>query len=162
MTDADQKDLTYLRQAFEIAREARQRGDGPFGALLVDGRGDVLLRAGNTVETERDCTGHAETSLVREAYRRFEPQVLSSCTLYASAEPCAMCAAAIFWSGIGRVVFGMSSPRIYALDRDSPDQLHLRCADVLAAGKRRVEVIGPLIEDEAAQVFEGYFDQTRT
>lgn len=160
MAEIDQQDREYLRQAFAIAAQARQRGDGPFGALLVDDRGHVLLSAGNTVETERDCTGHAETNLVRDAFRRFDAVTLAGCTLYASAEPCAMCAAAIFWSGIGRVVFGLSSPRIYAMDSDSPQQLHLRCADVLAAGRRRVEVIGPLIEEEAVRVFEGFFNQT--
>lgn len=158
---ADQNDLTYLRQALDLATQARQRGDRPFGALLVDDQGNMLLDASNTQVTTRDCTGHAEMNLIREACRRFQPEVLAGCTLYASGEPCAMCASAIFWSGIRRVVFALSSDRIYAMDSNSPNQLQLRCADVLAAGKRRVEVIGPLIEDKAAEVFEGYFDETR-
>ena len=65
-----------------------------------------------------------------------------------------MCAGAVFWSGVGRVVFALSSSRLYALTRDNPDRLLEGCADVLAKGTHRVEVIGPMIEEEAEQVFE--------
>lgn len=150
-----QTDLTHLKRAIEIARRARQHGNLPFGALLVDEHGSVLLEAENTQLTARDCTGHAEANLVREAGRRFSFKVLARCTIYASAEPCAMCAGAIFWSGVRRVVFALSSGRIYALIGDATNELRMSCREVMASGRRPVEVDGPAIEDDAATVFEG-------
>jgi len=153
--------LPYLRAAIEVARRAREKGNHPFGALLVDADGAVLLEAENTVNTEHDCTGHAETNLVRMACRRFERAVLEGCTLYTSTEPCAMCAGAIHWSGIGRVVFGLSEEGLYALtsDGEHPDNetMTLPCREVFARCVRPVEVIGPLIEDEARVVHEGFW-----
>lgn len=154
MTEAD---LAYLRRAIVLAGLARDRGNAPFGAVLADQDGSVLLEAENTRVTDRDCTAHAEANLLRDATHRFEPDALARCTIYASTEPCAMCAGAIFWSGVGRVVFALSNPRFYALAGNPPNQLRIRCADVLATGVRRVEVFGPAIEQEAQSVFDGYF-----
>src|SRR5712691_9120428 len=86
----------HLRRAIELAREAREHGNHPFGALLVDDRGNVVLEAENTVRTDKDVTAHAETNLMRMASARFEPGFLEWCTLYTSTEPCAMCAGAIY------------------------------------------------------------------
>ncbi|MCB0041699.1 MAG: nucleoside deaminase, partial [Caldilinea sp.] len=79
--------LTHLRAAIAVARRSRENGNHPFGALLVDETGAVLLEAENTVNTARDCTGHAETNLVRLASQRFDRAVLERCTLYTSTEP---------------------------------------------------------------------------
>ena len=152
MTTSDER---RLRAAFDLARQAAARGDEPFGAVLVDGAGDLLLVGSNTVVTGRDITGHAETNLVRAASARYGPDALAACTMYASTEPCAMCAGAIYWSGIGRLVFGLGNARLYGevLPEDAiVSGLRLACREVLAHGGRRVEVIGPLLEDEAAEV----------
>ena len=82
----------HLRRAIEVARQAREHGNHPFGALLVEHRGNVVLEAENTVRTDKDVTAHAETNLMRMASARFEPDFLERCTLYTSTEPCAMCA----------------------------------------------------------------------
>lgn len=105
-------DLFFLRQAIEVAANARRHGNHPFGAVLVDASGQVLLTAENTVVTERDCTGHAETNLMRIASQRHTPEELAACTLYASTEPCPMCAGAIFWGGLGRVVYALSETQL--------------------------------------------------
>ena len=153
--------LTHLRSAIAVARRARDKGNHPFGALLVDEHGVVLLEAENTVNTEHDCTGHAETNLVRLASRRFDRAVLERCTLYTSTEPCAMCSGAIHWSGIGRVVYALGEEGLYALTSDgtNPDNetMTLPCREVFAHCVRPVEVIGPLIEDEARVVHEGFW-----
>ena len=94
-------DLLHLRAAIEIARQSREHGNHPFGALLVDENGAVLLQAENTVITERDCTWHAETNLMRTASKQFEAERLAKCTLYTSTEPCAMCCGAIYWGHVG-------------------------------------------------------------
>ncbi|HAJ38853.1 MAG TPA: nucleoside deaminase [Chloroflexi bacterium] len=153
--------LTHLRTAIAVALRARAKGNHPFGAILVDVDGTVLLEAENTVNTEHDCTGHAETNLVRMACRRFERAVLERCTLYTSTEPCAMCAGAIHWSGIGRVVYGLGEEELYAMTSDGahPDNetMRLPCREVFARCVRPVEVIGPLLEDEARTVHEGFW-----
>ena len=150
-------DLQLLRLAIDVARRARQHGNHPFGAVLAGEQGHVLLEAENTVNTERDCTGHAELNLMRLASRRFSAKVLSRCTLYTSTEPCPMCAGSIFWGGVGRVVYALSEEGLYALTGDSPHKLLLSCRDVFARGGRPIEVLGPALEEEARQVHEGFW-----
>src|SRR5690242_1339059 len=101
-------DLMYLQKAIAVAAKAREHGNHPFGAVLVDAQGQLILESENLVVTGHDYTGHAETNLVRKAGAAFSPEVLAGCTLYTSTEPCAMCSGAIFWSGISRVVFALS------------------------------------------------------
>lgn len=153
------KDLEFLRQAVEVARRARANGNHPFGALLVDAEGKVLLEAENTVQTERDCTGHAELNLMRLASRSYDPGFLATCTLYTSTEPCAMCSGAIYWGNVRRVVYALSEARLRELTGDDPANptLELPCREVFARGQRPVEVLGPALEDEAAQVHEGFW-----
>jgi len=151
-------DLDHLRRAILVAARAREHGNHPFGATLVDEHGQVLLEAENTVVTERDLTGHAETNLVRLASRQFTPEQLARCTLYTSTEPCAMCAGAIHWSGIRRVVFALSEEDLYALVGPSPDHLLLPCREVFARSGRPVAVSGPAPElDEAARAVHAGF-----
>ncbi len=155
MTQPDERNLLG---AIELARCARENGNHPFGALLVDGGGDVVLEAENTVLTERDCTNHAELNLVRAASRRFGESTLGDCTLYTSTEPCAMCAGAIFWSGIGRVVFALSGAALNAMvEGGEESELALPCREVFARGGRVVDVSGPHLEAEAQVVHEGFW-----
>ena len=151
-------DKKWLRKAIEVAREAREHGNHPFGAVLVDDNGNLLLMAENTVITERDSTCHAETNLVRAASKQFDREFLAHCTLYASTEPCPMCAGAIFWGNIGRVVYGLSENRLYELiSNDDPEALVLSCREVFARGRKSIEVIGPLLESEAESVHIGFW-----
>ena len=151
----EQSDDRWLRASFDIARQAARRGDEPFGAVLVDAGGILLLEAGNTEITERDCTGHAELNLVRQACGRFGPDILAGATLYASAEPCAMCAGAIVMSGVRRVVFGLSAPRFFEWRSIQPTWRG-RCVEILAANDPPIEVIGPVLESEALAVHEDF------
>jgi tRNA(Arg) A34 adenosine deaminase TadA len=150
-------DLRFLRRAIVIARRARDHGNHPFGALLVDAHQQVILEAENTVVTEQDCTGHAETNLVRLASRQLPPDVFATSTLYSSAEPCAMCAGAIHWGNIGRLVYGVGAARFYALIGPTPTQLDLSCREVFARSGQPIEVIGPLLEDEALAVHADFW-----
>ncbi len=147
-----------LRAAIEVARRAGENGNHPFGVLLVDEDENVLLEAENTVVTESDLTAHAELTLVRIASNKYSNEILEKCTIYASTEPCAMCSGAIFWSGIGRIVFGLSSQKFYEMIDDiTPDRLSRSCRDVFAKGNRKIEIIGGMFEDEAAKVHEGFW-----
>jgi tRNA(Arg) A34 adenosine deaminase TadA len=152
-------DAEFLRRALAVAREARLQGDEPFGAVLVDASGTMVGEAGNTKITERDPTGHAEINLVRSVARQHDVGALDGCTLYASTEPCAMCSAAIYWSGIGRVVFALGSETLLQMVGNSPvnDALAVSSREIFARGKRAVDVEGPLLEREAAAVHEGFW-----
>jgi tRNA(Arg) A34 adenosine deaminase TadA len=150
-------DLQLLRIAIDVARRARDHGNHPFGAVLADEQGNVLLEAENIVITNNDCTGHAELNLMRVASQQYPFEVLSRCTLYSSTEPCPMCAGSIFWGGVGRVAYALSEEGLYALTGDSPHKLLLSCRDVFARGGRPIEVLGPAIEEEARQVHKGFW-----
>jgi tRNA(Arg) A34 adenosine deaminase TadA len=156
----DPGDLVHLRRAIGLAARSRAAGNHPFGALIVDADGEVLAEAMNrAVPGKGDATGHAELEAVRAASAAHPPQALRAATLYSSAEPCAMCAGAIYWSGIGRVVYGLSEARLLALTGSHPENptLALPCREVFARGQRATEVVGPLIEEEAAAVHEGFW-----
>ena len=150
-------DLQLLRQAIDVAHRAREHGNHPFGALLADEQGNVLLEAENTVITECDCTGHAELNLMRLASRQYSFEVLSRYTLYTSTEPCPMCAGSIFWGGVGRVVYALSEDSLYAMTGDSPHKLPVGCREILAHGARSIEVLGPALEEEARTVHLGFW-----
>lgn len=149
----NERDLEFLRRAISLAHDAREHGNHPFGALIVDGAGTIVAEAENSVSTDQDPTGHAETNAVRRAGPRLAPEAWSEATLYTSCEPCAMCSGAIFWAGIGRVVFGLSNDALVAMLPDGSDApaLGLRSAEVIDSGNRRIAVEGPVLEDEAVE-----------
>ncbi|HAM27162.1 MAG TPA: nucleoside deaminase [Microbacteriaceae bacterium] len=149
-------ELRHLDRAIDLAAESRARGNHPFGAILVaDG---VVVEGWNTVLTENDPTGHAETNLVRRASARLSPQQLRSSTLYTSTEPCAMCAGAIYWAGIPRVVFALSETTLAEFTAGSEEPtLALPCREVFARGGRVIEVLGPIANVRAAEVHAGFW-----
>ncbi|MBS1165817.1 MAG: Guanine deaminase [Proteobacteria bacterium] len=150
---------TYLRRAFAIAAAAADSGSHPFGAVLVDGDGTVLMEQGNAYLPDHDMTGHAERVLATRASQRFRPAELAEATLYSSAEPCAMCAGAAYWAGIGRIVYGLSENALRQITGNHPENptLDLPCRMVLESGQRPVEVIGPLLENEAAEPHRSFW-----
>jgi tRNA(Arg) A34 adenosine deaminase TadA len=154
------EDEGHLLGAIALARQSREKGNHPFGSLLVDSSGRVLLEAENTVVVGRDVTGHAELNLVRAASMRFAVEALRGSTLYTSTEPCAMCAGAIYWSEIGRVVYALGSETLTAMLEDvgGTSTLALSCLEVFARGGRTIDVSGPHLMEEAAAVHEGFWD----
>jgi tRNA(Arg) A34 adenosine deaminase TadA len=152
-------DARYLRRSFEVARQAQGHGNHPFGAILVAPDGQVLLERENGYLPDRDMTGHAERVLATDACKAFPPDLLARSTLYTSAEPCAMCAGAMYWAGIGRVVYGLSEARLKAITGNHPENptLDLPCRTVFAAGQRPTEVVGPMLEDEGAALHEAFW-----
>lgn len=155
--DASERDTRFLRRTFEIAARARTHGNHPFGAALVDRAGNVLLEVENGYMPSHDGTAHAERLLATTACTTLDPATLSGATIYSSAEPCAMCAGAIYWAGIGRLVYGLSEHRLRDLTGNHPENptLNLPCRTVFSSGQRQTEVVGPLLEDEAAALHEG-------
>ncbi|MDN5761376.1 MAG: nucleoside deaminase [Microlunatus sp.] len=147
-----------LELAIEQARAAREAGNHPFGAVLADASGEVVLSAQNTVVTDSDVTGHAETNLVRLATRTLGRD-LRSYTLYTSTEPCVMCAGAIYWAGISKVVFATAETELAEMTGDDPENptLTMPCRDVFGAGQRPTEVLGPFDLPGARAVHEGFW-----
>jgi tRNA(Arg) A34 adenosine deaminase TadA len=149
---------THLLHAIELAREARGRGDHPFGAIVVAADGTVVEGL-NSVVTAGDPTGHAETNLVRKAAEALTTRELRAATLYTSTEPCAMCAGAIYWSGIGRVVYALGEDELIRMvdAQEGIPTLALPCREVFARGGRQIDVVGPVDLPEAVAVHAGFW-----
>jgi tRNA(Arg) A34 adenosine deaminase TadA len=144
MTDADER---HLRRAIELAVAARAAGEMPYGSLLVGPGGDVLIEDHNTVISERDISAHPELKLARWAARELEADVARRTTMYTSCQPCPMCSGAIARSGLGRVVFALSTEQwaqVTPRDTSTPDA-------------RPVAYDGPALFEEARVPIDGYY-----
>ena len=139
-------DLHHLRRCFVLASEARVAGQHPFGSLIVDENGEVLVEARNHVRPpDGDPTRHAELAAVSRAGKLFPPERLARATLYTSTEPCCMCAGAIYWANIGRVVYGLSEEGLYKMtgaNEENPT-LSLPCREVFGAASEKWKSSGP-------------------
>jgi len=157
LTPADE---AFLRRAIELAREARAAGRHPFGSLIVDAAGAIVVESrNNAVPPAGDPTQHAELLACAAAAKIRTGAELATCTLFTSTEPCAMCAGAIYWTGIGRVVYALAEKgllRFTGSHAENPT-LDLPCRDVFVHGQRAIVVSGPHLEDEAAVVHEGFW-----
>lgn len=140
--------------ALQQAQLAAENGEVPVGAVLLDGNGNVLAQAGNRVEELHDPSAHAEMLVMREAVQQRQGQKLADCTLFVSLEPCPMCAAAMAHFRLGRVVFGAYDPKGGGVEHGArlpyrPETLH------------RMEVIGGVREQEAAEMLKAFFQKLR-
>lgn len=143
----DTTDETHIRRAIALAREAADRGDNPFGSVLVHD-GEVLAEARNAVVTDDDVTAHPELRLARVAGRA-DGRDPTEMTLYTSTEPCPMCSGALYHAGIERIVFSASAADIRELVGPG---LLIPCRDLYEAGTRDITVDGPLCQAEGRQV----------
>ncbi len=144
----------FMQEAIDLAAQARENGDHPFGALLILD-GEMAKTAVNTVKTDHDVTHHAEMNLVSAAARQFSAETLSKMTLYTSTEPCAMCAGGIYWAGIRKVVYGCAAETLGAMATGS---FVLPCREVFARGDEETVVVGPVMEETAVVVHEGFWE----
>jgi len=130
------KHVGYLLRAVEVSKQAMIDGNHPFGAILVDDKGNILLEQGNVEVTTRDCTGHAETTLMRRSSQEYDKDFLATCTLYTTAEPCVMCTGAIYWANVRRLVYGITEKQLPGETGDDPRNptLSLDCRTVSSAG----------------------------
>jgi len=144
----------FIRHSIVLAKQAKEKGNNPFGACLVKD-GEILLNAENTIRSDRDPTKHAESNLVSLAAQVLDPKTIEECTLYTSTEPCAMCAGAIYWSGVRTVVFGCSNDRLQTLAGRS---IAISSRDIYATAAKPMEVIGPVLEEEAVRVHQNFWN----
>ena len=154
-----ERDALYLSQAIRLSQVARERGNRPFGAVVVAADGQLLSEAWNNTGETGDCTGHAETTAIRQLAGKADRATLAQATLYSSGEPCVMCAGAIFWSNIGRVVFGIDAVRLRVFRGERAEQrdAELSCRDVFAASPHPIDCIGPAMLAEASEPHKGFW-----
>ena len=147
MTQQEQ-DIRFMKMAFDEARAAAAQGEMPVGAVVVC-QGMVIARAHNMTETLTDVTAHAEMQAITAAASYLGGKYLDECTLYVTLEPCTMCAGAIGWSQLQRLVYGASDPkRGYTIF--APNALH-----------PKTEVVSGVMADECAQIVQVFFRQKR-
>lgn len=138
------QDVQLLYQTVHIASTAKQKGNHPFGALLADKDGNILLEQGNSYE-EGGSAMHAETLLLFKASKLYDPDFLATCSLYTNAEPCVMCTGAMYWTNVRRLVYGITEAKLLELtgsDEQNPT-FDLPSHVVLAHGQKDIEVVGP-------------------
>lgn len=141
-------DEYYMRQALAEARKAAEAGEIPVGAVIVC-RDRIVARAHNLTQTLHDVTAHAEMQAITAAAEMLGGKYLTDCTMYVTLEPCVMCAGALGWSQISRIVYGADDPRRgYALF--APKALH-----------PKTQVTSGVLGDEALQLVKDFFSTKR-
>ena len=145
-------DHDFIRQAISLAGMARQQGEYPFGAVLVVNQ-QIVHQATDRCMSTSDPTAHAELLLISEYCRQQHLLDLDGYTLYSSVEPCVLCAGAIKWARISRVVFSVSQAMLQGMTGGRPKP---SCADLVNSGGRSIIVDGPLLPEEGLAVFAGF------
>jgi len=135
-----------LLKSVAVSHKTMKNGHHPFGSILVGPDNQtVLLEQGNI-----DTLNHAESTLCRVAFEKYAQPYLWQCTLYTNFEPCSMCAGSIYWSNIGRVVYGLSEAELLELTGDNPENMTLSmpCREIFNSGQKDVRVVGPFVTIE--------------
>ncbi|MEA3224409.1 MAG: nucleoside deaminase [Planctomycetota bacterium] len=143
----------FIKRAYCLARKAQANGDHPFSAMLVID-GEVVLECLNTVNTSGDVTRHPELDILRLAATKLSRVDLDRATLYSSTEPCAMCSGAIYWSGISKLVYGCPAETLGEIAGGS---FVVPSRELFSRGKREIEVIGPVLPEEGAEIHRKYW-----
>ncbi len=146
--DEIQKDEQYMRRALDEARQALEEGEIPIGAVVV-AKGRIISRAHNQTETLNDVTAHAEMLAITAAANALGGKYLTDCTLYVTVEPCPMCAGAIGWAQVPRIVYGAADEK-RGYRRYAPNVLH-----------PRANAIGGILEEECRQLMLDFFKSKR-
>lgn len=141
-------DEYYMRQALKEAQQAADEGEIPVGAIIVC-RDRIIARTHNLTETLHDVTAHAEMQAITAAAEMLGGKYLTDCTLYVTLEPCVMCAGALGWSQISRIVFGAADPR-RGYQHIAPDALH-----------PKTQVVSGVLAEEALQLVTDFFKKKR-
>ena len=155
--------LYYLMEANREAAASRASGNTPFGAVLVNAEGEIVLRQGNAEHDLHDATAHAEFVLASRASRRFDKDYLWNCTLYTTCEPCPMCTGGIYWANIGKIVYGITEERLLEMTGadDKNPTFHMGAEKVIAAGQKPIALEGPIPEAEEliVEVHKGFWNK---
>ena len=154
-TDIDRK---FIKRAYEIARNAVEHGNHPFGALLVH-QGKVVSEFENDVVTSGDITKHAETGLIGFASKTLSRNILSESVLYTSTEPCIMCCGAIYWAGIQKIVFGVSQSQMEIQISATSSNYRISSEEVFRKIDPKMIIIGPVLEKEGLEIHAKFWPE---
>lgn len=141
-------DEYFMKKAFSEALQAFEEGEIPVGAVVV-ANGKIIARAHNLTEALNDVTAHAEMQAITAAANLLGGKYLNDCTLYVTLEPCVMCAGALGWSQMGRIVFGASDEK-RGFKKFAPKSLH-----------PKTEIIGGILEIESGELLQEFFRNKR-
>ena len=154
--------IDYLKRANEVAKEARAKGNTPFGAILVGADGSILMEQGNAEHDLHDATAHAERMLASRASAAFSREMLWESTLYTTCEPCPMCTGAIYWANSGKIVYGITETKLLELtgSDDKNPTFNMGADKVVAAGQKAITIEGPFpeIEEEIEEAHRGFWN----
>lgn len=148
MDEKEKEDRNWMLEALKEAREAAAEDEVPIGAVIV-GNGGIIARGHNMVERLNDPTAHAEMIALTSATAALGGKYLNDCTLYVSVEPCPMCAAALGWAQIGRIVYGAPDPK-RGFTLFSPSLLH-----------PKTKVDSGILSDSCSELITGFFRTKR-
>ena len=148
MTAASADDVRFMKMALDEAARAFDEGEVPVGAVVVC-KGRVIARAHNLTEMLTDVTAHAEMQAVTAAANHLGGKYLNDCTLYVTVEPCVMCAGALGWAQLGRLVFGAGDEK-RGFQRFAPQALH-----------PKTEVLKGVMADECSALMKQFFSSRR-
>ena len=148
MDNQQKKDEFYMQRALEEARLAYQAGEIPIGAVVVC-KDRIIARSHNLTETLCDVTAHAEMQAITSAANLLGGKYLTGCTLYVTVEPCTMCAGAIGWAQISRIVFGCADEK-RGYQQYAPHAMHPKAT-----------ITGGILEDECRQLMQDFFKSKR-
>lgn len=140
-------DEKFMREAIAEAERGRAVGELPYGSVLVDPAGRIIGRSFDTVAGDGDPTRHAEFKIAREAYLA-QGGSLAGCTLYSNAEPCAMCFGSVWYTGVSRIVYGVSMIELKQFCPDSQEEVFGPCEQINATLARKVEIVAGVLHDE--------------
>lgn len=140
----------FIARTIELAVESGAAGNRPFGAVLVAADGAVLAEGRNEVASSGDVTAHAELVAIRRATDDGYVSRFAGAVMFASGEPCPMCAAACVWAGVTRIVFAASTEGFTTILTEGP-HFTISCADLIDTTDAVVEVIGPIHQEEALE-----------
>ena len=146
--EQQKKDLIYMSKALEQARIALDADEIPIGAVIVCGD-RIIARASNLTEALHDVTAHAEMQAITSAANLLGGKYLKGCTLYVTVEPCTMCAGALGWAQLGRLVYGAADPK-RGYSRLAPQALH-----------PKTEVCSGVLAEECGQMMKDFFQRKR-
>jgi len=146
------KEEIFLKRAIELAFIARNKGEDPFGAVLVKD-GEIVYETHDGCIESSDPTLHAERRVISEYCKKEKIISLEEYELYSSTEPCSMCSGAIHWAKISKVVYSVTQEMLQEKSGGKPK---IGCEEILNSGNRKIEIIGPLLSQEGLKVYDGY------
>jgi tRNA(Arg) A34 adenosine deaminase TadA len=148
---ADQEQ--FIERACELAKEAAEKGDGPYGSLLVVD-GEIIMEERNREQTDNDIAQHPELTLARRAHSELEPDVRAKAVMYTSTEPCPMCSTGMVYAGLDAVVYSTSGKR--ASEMRGVEIEGIPSSEVFDRYDADIDVIGPVLPERGDEIHQKY------